>query len=185
MDGYLFEQAISENSFVTQNTLLYQLYDPQEYKLKLHLPPADAKLIKIKDKAAITVDDKNLEGFVTIVNPFLDSDTGTMAIELLLSNQENLLAPGMVAAAKFNFNKHSGFLVDEQYIKKQGDKNVLRLLEKNNLVTLAEVEIKSSIRGKVEITANTLVDGLTIITKSSVEPLAEKQEVNIFSNSAK
>ncbi len=179
--GNLYRSAVEENTFVRENTLLFTVYNPNQYKLRINIAPSDGEAISIGDKVSISFDSKETLGTIRSISPDIDTITGTRLCEIILQKNIDIkLRPGMLAKASFEFNPRKSFLINDNYIVKKGGKNLLRLVTKDNKVRELEITVKKQIKDLVEIDNKLLKEEDQIITQSTKEPLKKNQVVKII-----
>ncbi len=178
ISGHILRPKISKNNFVRKNTHLFSVYDSSQYKLELNISPTDSKFIDYGDKVKIDITGEIYQGTIGSLSHDIDPITGTKVVEIYLEKNIKEITPGVLAKAKFNFNERKGYLLSKKYIQKNGGKYFVRIEEKGK-VKRVSVEILSRIKNMVEIKSNDLTDNQKLIIKSSVEPLLDKQEVEV------
>ena len=79
-------------------------------------------VVKVGQKVDIAVDifpGETFEGKVSRINPVLNAQTRTFAVEITIPNANERLRPGMYARATFNMGTHSGVMIDDVAVQKQ------------------------------------------------------------------
>ena len=79
-------------------------------------------VVKVGQKVDIAVDifpGETFEGKVSRINPVLNAQTRTFAVEITIPNANERLRPGMYARASFNMGTHSGVMIDDVAVQKQ------------------------------------------------------------------
>jgi RND family efflux transporter MFP subunit len=99
--GVITLRNIDDGVLVNEgNTLLYRIAQTARLRTYLSLPQADADSVRVGQKATLTIPDlpgRKFVGTVTRTANALDSTTRTLLTEVQLSNENNLLMPGMYA----------------------------------------------------------------------------------------
>jgi RND family efflux transporter MFP subunit len=99
--GVITLRNIDDGVLVTEgNTLLYRIAQTARLRTYLSLPQVDAASVRVGQKATLTVPDlagHKFAGIVTRTANSLDSSTRTLLTEVQVSNESNLLMPGMYA----------------------------------------------------------------------------------------
>ena len=78
--------------------------------------------VKVGNKVAIEVDiypGETFEGKVSRINPVLNAQTRTFAVEITIPNANERLRPGMYARAIFNMGQREAIMVPDQAVQKQ------------------------------------------------------------------
>jgi len=96
IDGVITDRPLYPGEMATAGTPLLTVMDTSAVIAKAHVPQADAALIKVGDKGAITVPgiDEPIEGKITVVSPALDPNSTTVEIWLEAKNPRHQLKPG-------------------------------------------------------------------------------------------
>jgi RND family efflux transporter MFP subunit len=79
-------------------------------------------VVKVGQKVDIAVDifpGETFEGKVSRINPVLNAQTRTFAVEITIPNANERLRPGMYARATFNMGTRSGVMIDDVAVQKQ------------------------------------------------------------------
>jgi RND family efflux transporter MFP subunit len=99
--GVITLRNIDDGVLVNEgNTLLYRIAQTARLRTYLSLPQADADSVRVGQKATLTIPDlpgRKFAGTVTRTANALDSSTRTLLTEVQVSNESNLLMPGMYA----------------------------------------------------------------------------------------
>ncbi|MGA7239421.1 MAG: efflux RND transporter periplasmic adaptor subunit [Bryobacteraceae bacterium] len=99
--GVITLRNIDDGVLVTEgNTLLYRIAQTGRLRTYLSLPQVDAGSVRVGQKATLTIPDlpgRKFVGTVTRTANALDSSTRTLLTEVQVSNETNLLMPGMYA----------------------------------------------------------------------------------------
>jgi RND family efflux transporter MFP subunit len=99
--GVITLRNIDDGVLVNEgNTLLYRIAQTARLRTYLSLPQVDADSVRVGQKATLTIPDlpgRKFAGTVTRTANALDSTTRTLLTEVQLSNENNLLMPGMYA----------------------------------------------------------------------------------------
>jgi Cu(I)/Ag(I) efflux system membrane fusion protein len=100
MTGVVVEKNVLPGQMINSGMLLYRIADLSEVWLDAEVYEYELSLIKVGQKADITVDaypDKTFEGEVAFIYPYLQNKTRTTKVRLVLQNPDELLKPGMYA----------------------------------------------------------------------------------------
>ena len=96
IDGVITDRPLYPGEMATAGSPLLTVMDTSAVIAKAHVPQADAALMKVGDKGAITapgVDDP-IEGKITVVSPALDPNSTTVEVWLEAKNPKHQLKPG-------------------------------------------------------------------------------------------
>ena len=96
IDGVVTERPLYPGEMAAGGTAIVTVMDLSAVIAKAHIPQADAALLKVGDKGAITVPgvDDPIEGTVTVVSPALDPNSTTVEVWLEAKNPKQQLKPG-------------------------------------------------------------------------------------------
>ena len=96
IDGVVTDRPLYPGEMAAAGTAIVTVMDISAVIAKAHIPQADAALLKIGDKGAITVPglDEPVEGTVTVVIPALDPNSTTVEVWLEAKNLKQQLKPG-------------------------------------------------------------------------------------------
>jgi HlyD family secretion protein len=96
IDGVVADRPLYPGEMAAAGTPLLTLMDTSQVIARAHIPQPEAALLKIGDKATITVagEDNPVEGTVTVVSPALDPNSTTVEIWVQAKNSDQRLKPG-------------------------------------------------------------------------------------------
>jgi len=96
IDGVVTDRPLYPGEMAAAGTPLVTVMDLSQVIAKAHIPQAEAALLKVGDKATMTVPgvDEPVEGKVTVVSPALDPNSTTVEIWVQAKNPEHVLKPG-------------------------------------------------------------------------------------------
>ncbi len=100
MAGVVVEKNVFPSQMINPGMLLYRIADLSDVWLDAEIYEYELALIKVGQKANITVDawpDKIFDGEVSFIYPYLQNKTRTFRVRLILRNPGELLKPGMYA----------------------------------------------------------------------------------------
>jgi HlyD family secretion protein len=96
IDGVVTDRPLYPGEMAAAGTAILTVMDVSAVIAKAHIPQADAALLKVGDKGAMTVPglDEPIEGKITVVSPALDPNSTTVEIWLEAKNPKQQLKPG-------------------------------------------------------------------------------------------
>src|ERR1700746_3058712 len=96
IDGYVTDRPLYPGEMAAAGTPLITVMDTSQVIAKAHIPQPDAALLKVGDKATLTVPGETdpVEGKVTIISPALDPNSTTAEIWVQAANSKQRLKPG-------------------------------------------------------------------------------------------
>ncbi len=101
--GYIAKRAIEPGDSASQGQTVFEIVQMDPVEVNVGVPETDVHLVRIGQKAEITVPalpGKSFEGTVRIINVSADSNTRTYMTRISVANPERSLRVGMVAEAK-------------------------------------------------------------------------------------
>src|SRR5246500_5216946 len=96
IDGYVTDRPLYPGEMAAAGTPLITVMDTSQVIAKAHIPQPDAALLKVGDKATLTVPGENdpVGGKVTIISPALDPNSTTVEVWVQAANPKRQLKPG-------------------------------------------------------------------------------------------
>ena len=96
IDGVIADRPLYPGEMAAAGTPLLTVMDTSQVIARAHIPQPEAALLKIGDKASITIpgEDKPVDGKVTVVSPALDPNSTTVEVWVQAKNPEQRLKPG-------------------------------------------------------------------------------------------
>lgn len=102
MDGYISKRSIELGDTAAAGRPVFEIVRMDPVEVNVGVPETDVHLVKIGQKAEITVPalpGKSFEGTVRVINVTADSNTRTYMTRIVVPNPEHSLRVGMVAEA--------------------------------------------------------------------------------------
>ena len=100
--GYIAKRSIEPGDTAAQGHPVFEIVQMDPMEVNVGVPETDVHLVRIGQKAEITVPalpGKSFQGTVRIINVSADPNTRTYMTRIILANPEHLLRVGMVAEA--------------------------------------------------------------------------------------
>lgn len=96
IDGFVTDRPLYPGEMAAAGTPLITVMDISRVIAKAHIPQPDAALLKLGDKATLTVpgEDDPIDGKVTVISPALDPNSTTVEVWVEASNRKQHLKPG-------------------------------------------------------------------------------------------
>src|SRR5271165_2882506 len=100
IDGVVTDRPLYPGEMAAAGTPLLTVMDTSSVIARAHIPQEQAALLKVGDKATVTVagavpgEDKPIEGKVTVVSPALDPNSTTVEVWVQVRNPKGRLRPG-------------------------------------------------------------------------------------------
>ena len=96
IDGYVTDRPLYPGEMAAAGTPLITVMDTSQVIAKAHIPQPDAAVLKVGDRATLTVPGENeaVEAKVTIISPALDPNSTTVEVWVQATNHTQRLKPG-------------------------------------------------------------------------------------------
>ena len=96
IDGYVTDRPLYPGEMAAASTPLITVMDTSQVIAKAHIPQPDAAVLKVGDKATLTVpgESEPVKGKVTIISPALDPNSTTVEVWVQAANRKQRLKPG-------------------------------------------------------------------------------------------
>jgi multidrug efflux pump subunit AcrA (membrane-fusion protein) len=96
IDGVVTDRSLYPGEMAAAGTPLLTVMDTTSVIARAHIPQEQAALVKLGDKASITVpgEEDPIEGKVTVVSPALDPNSTTVEVWVQAKNPKGRLRPG-------------------------------------------------------------------------------------------
>ena len=96
INGYVTDRPLYPGEMAAAGTALITLMDTSSVIAKMHIPQPDAALLKLGDKATLSVpgEEDPVEGKVTVISPALDPNSTTVEVWVQALNRRQHLKPG-------------------------------------------------------------------------------------------
>jgi membrane fusion protein (multidrug efflux system) len=147
----LREVNIGDIVSVGQNLMNVVALDP--IKVDFKLPEQSLPNIAVGQTLSVEVDSlpgKTFSGFVSAIDPQIDAVSHSVMVRGVVDNHDLILRPGLFAKVKIMMQSHNTFLVPEQAIVPQGDKQTVFKIVDGKAVQVPVV-LGEHKDGKVEV----------------------------------
>ncbi len=179
-EGFITERLIEVGSRVTNNQQVYTIEDFKPLLVRVYVPTSDSINLKTDMPAEVTTEvlpGTAFEGGVKLINPRIDTQTGTVKVTVEIDDKTLRLRPGMFVEVRISIGqKDSVLVVPRKAILYKQNKTYVFVLNQN-LVSQREVQLGLTEEDEVEITAG-LNEGEVIVVVG-VEGLKEGQPVEV------
>jgi len=157
----------------------------QVYPVKLLVGVSESEYTRIKkgDAVSLTVDaipGRTFTGKVERLYPTVDAATHTFKAEVIVTNADKVLRPGMYARVTVNFGNRRSIIVPDQSIVKQegtGTKFIY-VLNEDSTVSYLPIVLGRHIGAEYEVTSG-LEEGSTVVVKGQ-SALKDGLKVNVL-----
>jgi len=108
--------------------------------------------------------DEEFVGKVSLIHPTINSATKTFNVEILITNNKELLRPGMYSRVNMEFAKESAMVVPSSAVLQQmGTNNRYVFVYENGIAKRVEVQIGKRFDDKIEISSDQIKEGTILI----------------------
>ena len=105
IDGYIAKRSIEPGDSAAPGRPVFEIVRMDPLEVNVGVPETDVHLVKIGQKADVTVPalpGRSLQGTVRVINVSADPNTRTYMARIAVANPEHLLRVGMVAEARIS-----------------------------------------------------------------------------------
>ncbi len=113
-EGYITERLIEVGARVNANQQVYTIEDFNPLLVRVFVPTADAIQLKTAMPASVSTEvvrDRTFPGRVTIINPRIDVQTGTVRVTVEAYDESMTLKPGMFVQVRIAVGQKDNVLV--------------------------------------------------------------------------
>lgn len=166
IQGVVINKLVSKGQLVSAGTPAYRIGQIDELRVMLPVPDYEIKLWNIGDQVTLTLYGESREGKVTKINPATNTGTGTIGVEVRLSNPKHDWHPGQIAQVSRKFNGQTGLFVPVQSVVNRGEKDPYVFVAVNGKALKKPVKIGSISGQYLEITSG-LTMGEQVISRGA------------------
>ncbi len=181
--GYVTARNFDAGDMFAMSAPLFVVQQVVPVKLLVGISESEYTKVKKGDDVKITVDaipGKEFIGKVNRLYPTMDAATHTFKAEVVVSNADKTLRPGMYARVTVNFGtRHSIIVPDRALVKQEGTgTRFIYVLQADNTVSYVPVTVGRHIGMEYEVLSG-LEDGATVVVKGQ-SLLKEGVKVNVL-----
>ncbi len=171
ISGLVSKRHVKAGNRVNMNELAFTVVYTREKIAVVNIPEQEKKQIFVKQKAIITADDTVLNGYVKLISPAIDPDSGTFKTTIEVKDVDNLMVIGQFVNVKIIKKVHKNvILVTKDILMFEGDKIFVFIVTKEKKALKKEVKIGFDDGSKVEIVSGIKeTDRLVSAGKSSLK----------------
>jgi len=180
-EGYVTERLIEVGGRVSSNQKVYTIEDFKPLLIRVFVPTSDALRLKTGLPASVSTEilkGEAFKGTVTLINPRIDVQTGTIKVTVEAYDDTLRLKPGMFVEVRIATGKKDNVLVipRKAILYKQGKTYVFAL--KDNLAGQREITLGLTEEDLAEVTSG-IAEG-DVIVSVGVENLKDGQPVTVL-----
>lgn len=179
-EGYITERLVEVGSRVNPNQHVYTIEDFRPLLIRVFAPTSDAIKLKTGMPAEVITEvlrGTEFTGKVKLINPRIDTQTGTVKVTVEVFDESRLLRPGMFVEVRIAVGqKENVLVVPRKAILYKQNKTYVFVLNRNQ-VSQREVSLGLTEEDEVEV-----IDGLAeneSIVVVGVEGLKDGQRVDV------
>jgi RND family efflux transporter MFP subunit len=180
-EGYVTQRLIEVGGRVSANQQAYTIEDFKPLLIRVYVPTSDAIRLKTGLPANVSTEilkGETFKGTVTLINPRIDVQTGTIKVTVEAYDDTLRLKPGMFVEVRIATGKKENVLVipRKAILYKTGKTYVFVL--NNNLASQREITLGLTEEDQAEV-----VDGIAegdVIVSVGVENLKDGQAVTVL-----
>jgi len=179
-EGFITERLIEVGDRVNANEQVYTIEDFKPLLIRVYVPTSDA--IKLEEGMLAEVTTEVLQGAVfdgdvKLINPRIDTQTGTVKVTVEVMDESLRLTPGMFVEVRIAIGaKENVVTIPRKAILYKQNKTYVFVMN-GNLVSQREIELGLTEEDFVEV-ASGLNEGEVIVTVG-VEGLKDGQRVDV------
>lgn len=179
-EGFITERLIEEGDRVNANQQVYTIEDFKPLLIRVYVPTTDAINLKSGMSADVTTEvlkGATFYGSVTLINPRIDVQTGTVKVTVEVMDDSLRLKPGMFVEVRIAVGaKENVLAIPRQAVLYKQNKTYVFVLNQNQ-VSQREIVLGLTEEDHVEVTEG-LSEGEVIVTLG-VEALKDGQRVDV------
>ncbi len=154
--GVITLRNVDTGALVTEGaTLLFRIAQTNRLRTYVNVPQADSTSVHVGQEAQLTIPDlpsKTFAGTVTRTANALDPVTRTLLAEVQVSNEAQLLLPGMYAVVSFTTpRKEPPLIIRSDALVVRGDGSYVALVGDNGAIHFQKVDVGRDYGDKMEV----------------------------------
>ncbi len=179
-EGYITERLIEVGDRVTANQQVYTIEDFKPLLIRVYVPTSDA--IKLNEKMTAEVTTEILKGNifagnVTLINPRIDVQTGTVKVTVEVYDETLRLRPGMFVEVRIVIGQKENALVIPRKAVLYKQNKTYAFVVDGNRAAQREITLGLTEEDDVEVSGG-LTEGDVIVTVG-VDGLKDGQRVDV------
>lgn len=181
-EGYITERLIEVGTRVTANQQVFTIEDFNPLLIRVYVPTSDAVALEVGMPTEITTGEvlrgALFKGKVKLINPRIDTQTGTVKVTVETYDETHRLKPGMFVEVRINIGQKENVLVvpRKSILYKQNKTYVF--LVTGNTVSQREVVLGLTEEDEVEVVSG--VQEGEVIVLVGVDGLKDGQRIDIL-----
>lgn len=181
--GYVSARNFDKGDMFGMSAPIFTVQQVVPVKLLVGISESEYTKVKKGDKVSLTVDaipGKTFQGKVERLYPTIDAATHTFKAEVVVSNADKVLRPGMYARVTVNFGNRSSVIVPDRSIVKQEGTGTrfIYVLSEDGTVSYTPVTVGRHIGAEYEIISG-IEAGSRIVVKGQ-SALKDGVKVNVL-----
>jgi RND family efflux transporter MFP subunit len=179
-EGFITERLIEVGDRVNANEQVYTIEDFKPLLIRVYVPTSDAIKLETGMSAQVMTEvlqGAMFDGSVTLINPRIDTQTGTVKVTVEVTDDSLRLKPGMFVEVRIAIGaKENVITIPRKAILYKQNKTYVFVMNRN-LVSQREIELGLTEEDYVEVTSG--LDEGEVIVVVGVEGLKDGQRVDV------
>ena len=183
ISGYVSARNFDAGDMFSLSAPLFVVQQVTPVKLLVGVSESEYTKIKRGDAVSLTVDaipGRTFTGKVERLYPTIDAATHTFKAEVIVTNADKVLRPGMYARVTVNFgNRRSVIVPDQSIVKQEGTgTKFIYVLNEDSTVSYLPIVLGRHMGTEYEVTSG-LEEGSTVVVKGQ-SALKDGLKVNVL-----
>ncbi len=172
LTGFVTARNYDAGDMYTMSMPIFTVQQVYPVKLLVGVSESEYQKVKKGDAVTLTVDaipGRTFTGKVNRLYPTIDAATHTFMAEVIVTNADKVLRPGMYARVTVTFGVNRSVIVPDQAIVKQEGtgQRFIYILNEDNTVSYVPVTLGRHLGNEYEVTEG-LQAGQTVVSKGQV-----------------
>ncbi|MDP4098825.1 efflux RND transporter periplasmic adaptor subunit [Paenibacillus sp. P96] len=180
ISGVILEKNVTAGELTSSGQTVYRIGQIDQLKVLLPVPDHEIEQLKKGDKVNLSLYGQERAGTVSRIYPATNSDTGSINVEVMVSNPKHDWAPGQVVKAGLSTQQSKKLLIPAKAVLSSGNETYVYKVVNNKAVKTI-VKIGELTGNKLEITDGLSVGDAIVTTGASsmydglvVQPVEEQ-----------
>lgn len=163
LTGVILDKLVSEGERVNPGDPIYKIGRTDQLKVLLPVPDKEVKDWKVGNEVSVSLYEEVRQGKVTKIYPVTNAGTGTVSVEIVLSNPKLDWLPGQIVKANQITSDNVGILIPIEAVLSSGS-NPYVYKEEDGFAVKTLVETGDLVGNKIHI-VNGLEEGAQIVVR--------------------
>jgi len=181
IDGIIASRFIKTGNMVNTNEQTFKITDFEPLNAMLFIPERHMRKLELRQPVSITVDavpDNDFTGFVKLISPVIDPQSGTCKVTIEVNDPKNRLKPGMFGRVNIIYDTHhQTLLVPKEAILSEDKESALFVVRDS--IALRKVVNCGYVNGTHVEILDGVKEGDTVVTIGQAS-LKDSSQVDII-----